>query len=689
MNFDLVGQYDGYCHEIDLAYIYESAVNYGWPYYGIEIKNDLDNNNNIYGFYSENAPNRSYSVGVYWEWGVEPSAPTQLHPTGARSLVKPHFIASTAKVEVGTFQIQVSMTTSFTSPIRDNTVIAVDADGHPQMINYYPGAEFAALSSNSQYYWRCRFTTVDGVTSRWSAVTEFGIFSKPTVNITSIVAGLTTDESPELTWDYTPGEGGIQSKYVVTLFLYNQEKDNYQDPYYDSNLKKWIGGYKIAGEGVGTSITVPAGILQTRRSYRQRVKVWDSVARDADISEDDFAQDYTYWRARPDLGTAPASQLAVALQPTPTALAWHGAAPMVRLTWARAEIPDKFKVYRKILNDPDATWQVLAEDTPDQFAPDYSSGTYAFIDFAPGGQDILYTVHAVVAGKVSHATSVNADMGEQPLSDDWDLSLSGTAAAYLDRKYEAGTYALHFCRITITNGGSGINNIWFGQELPPATAGTVYLTQLRARSKEGNRTIQMELRKTATPGTVYGTLTCALTSEWQWFTLSSTVTDSVSISMRLYCGGDTDDVDVDYFATRIPGATVELASLTTNGFWLVAEENQDLMIPLTRVVENADIEYSELGEESYHPYGGFFHVVRTPHAAKKMTISGWVTRESGVLLTLERILEDNLICLLSSSKGLSARVVLGKNVKISEVKELHGRQMYNLQLTALEIGYER
>jgi hypothetical protein len=365
--------------------------------------------------------------------------------------------------------------------------------------------------------------------------------------------------------------------------------------------------------------------------------------------------------------------------------------------WQTDEIPDRFKVYRRTFydiegddenDDLDDDWRLIAEGTPEDFAHDYDTGHYYYKDIAPGGRRLYYTVHSIVGKKVSKATNDNIDMIESPLTNAWELATENGAYATMSRIYESGTHGGYFARINITDAGTLVSDIAFKQELPTASAGSQYYIKLRARSMEDNRSITVKLRKKLTPSTIFGEETFALTQEWTWHQFTCTVTEATNLIMVMYCGTDTADVDVDFFVCRLPGA-VDTIRIETEGFWLVAEDDKRLALPFTRAVKDATIEYNELGEDSYRSFGGYFSVVRTPNVAKKINISGWVERNSGAIATLEKIMRDNLICILSSSKGLYCRVVLGKNPKISDVAELHGKKMYNMQVTCLEIGWDK
>jgi hypothetical protein len=200
MSFPITGVAEGYNHEFDLGYMFDTAATYGWQYYGFRIYTNI-NASNLY-FFSE------YDIGtgiprlprMYWEWGVEPSAPTNLSPADTVSQVKPRFTASSGGKEVASIRLQVAENPNFSPSIRDITWIPDYSGGTwPKRIDYRPGSEFAALSTNTTYYWRINFVSGSGIRSPWSRGVEFRIFTKPTVAITHVAGDTTTDVSPLLT----------------------------------------------------------------------------------------------------------------------------------------------------------------------------------------------------------------------------------------------------------------------------------------------------------------------------------------------------------------------------------------------------------------------------------------------------------------------------------------------------------
>jgi hypothetical protein len=683
----ITGVSDGYNHDIDITPIFDTACSYGWAYYGFRIYTNI-NASNLY-FYSE------YDTGassprlprIYWEWGVEPDAPFNLAPADTRAEVKPRFTASSGGKEVAGIRLQVATDAGMSSIIRDVQVVPEYEGGTwPKRIDYRPGSEFTALSTNSTYYWRVNFLSGSGIRSPWSNVIEFRIFTKPTVTITHIATDVTSEVSPLLTWNYTAGEGGAQTKYWVTVARFNVEKGTFVPPYYSNSLNKWVDGW---GTGIVNSanayVQVPDDVLQVGQTYVQIVRVYDSMNRDVDAFDPPYSYDRNEWRINPDLTITPVTSLTLT-QETPSGLTSMGDAPIVHLEWDKVAAPDRFRIYRKDHDYDDTDWREIASGPPSDFGAWYGGAAYHYYDLAPGGVTSEYAIHSVVNDKQSSGRTQNPYMTQQPYSDVWTLEVTGGAAATLSREKEFGSVGGYYMRQNITNGGTHQGHIYIIQPLNAVAVGTTFKAYVRARSKEGNRVAQAVIRMTGDPGTIYGYVDLSLTSAWSAYTFTATITDDVGVSLVFYSGNDTDDVDIDYFYANI-GGMIENILVPTKGYWLMAEEDKNLILPFVKHVTVAEIEYDELGEPFYHPFGGHFSVVRTPNVAKKITLSAYISAEDGLIKALEQIIKRNLICKLSSSKGMITRVAVGKNPRMVEVKELHGRRMYEVQITCYEVGW--
>lgn len=687
--FAITGQYEGYNHEFDLAYMFDIAAAYGWKYYGFRIYTNI-NASNLY-FFSE------YDVGtsvprlprMYWAWGVEPSAPFNLAPSDTRSLQKPRFTASSGGKEVAGIRIQVAENAQFSPSIRDVSIVPDYTGGTwPKRIDYRPGAEFANLPTNSTYYWRVNFLSGSGIRSPWSNTIEFRIFTKPEITITHIAGDTTSDVSPLLTWDYIPGEGGNQTKYWVTVARYNVSEGKFVPPYFSNSLNKWIDGW---GTGIVKSdnafVQVPDDALVVGQTYRQIVRCYDSMERDIDAFDPAYSFDTNDWRINPDLTITPVTDLTLT-QETPSQVSEHGNAPIVHLEWDKLAAPDRFKIWRKDHDFDDTDWRLIASGVPSDFGAWYGGAAYHYYDLAPGGVTSEYAIHVVVNNKSSSGRTQNPYMTQQPYNAVWTLELASGGAATLSREKEYGAVGGYFMRQNITNGGSHQGHIYIIQPLNTVAIGTTFKAYVRARSREGNRVAQAVIRQTGAPGTIYGYTNLDLTREWSSYTFEAEITDDTGVSLVFYSGNDTDDVDIDYFYANIQGM-IENVNITTEGYWLMAEEDHNLIIPFTKHVTLADIEYDELGEPFYHPFGGQFSVVRTPNVAKKITIAAYIRAEEGLIKSLEQMIKRNLICSLSSSKGMITRVALGKNPLMKEVKELHGHRMYEVQITLYEVGWPK
>jgi len=682
--FGIQGQYDGYQHTFDLAYLFETAANYGWKYYGFRIYTNILHTNTY--FHSEYG---TQMAAMHWAWGVEPYAPFNLAPADTVSSTKPRFTASSGGKEVAGIRIQVAENAQFSPSIRDiSTVPDYSGGTWPKRIDYRPGTEFAALDSNRTYYWRVNFFSGSGLRSPWSNTVEFRIASKPTITITHVAGDTSAEVEPLLTWDYAGGEGGAQRKYWVTVCRFNVAQGKFVSPYYSNSLNKWVDGW---GTGIVTSpntwLQVPPDVLEVGQTYAQIVRVYDSMERDGGAFDPDYAFDRTEWRINPDLTITPVTDLTLT-QETPQAIQEHGDAPIVHLEWNKLTTPDRFKIYRKDADFDDTDWRLIDSGPPTDFGAWYGGPAYHMYDLAPGGVTSEYAIHAVVNGKSSSGRTQCPYFTKWPYTNWWQLETVSPATLTLSREKEYGCVGGYYLRANITNGGTHQGHIYLIQPLNAVAIGTTFRAYIRMRSREGSKPVNAVIRMTGAPGTIYGQINETAWGEWRSYSFDATITDDTGVALVVYMGNNTTDLDLDYFYANI-GGMVENIQVNTMGYWLMAEEDKNLILPFTKHVETADIEYDELGEPFYHPFGGHFSVVRTPNVAKKITISAYIRAEEGLLKSLEQIIKRNLICSLSSSKGMITRVAVGKNPTMREVKELHGHRMYEVQLTLYEVGWPK
>jgi len=685
MQFAFQGVTDGYNHQFDLGPMFDTAAQYGWKYYGFRIY--TNNTSQQIFFYSE------YGAGamaaMHWAWAVEPSAPFNLAPADTVSSTKPRFTASSGGKEVAGIRVQVATDSGFGNIIRDTSTVPDYTGGTwPKRIDYRPGSEFAELPSNATYYWRVNFFSGSGLRSPWSNKIEFRIASKPTCTITHVAGDTSSEVEPLLTWNYGAGEGGGQTKYWVTIARFNISKGVFVPPYYSNSLNKWVDGW---GTGIvksaNTFLQVPPDVLEVGQTYVQIVRVYDSMERDGGAFDPDYAFDRTEWRINPDLTITPVSDLTLT-QETPDAITEHGNAPIVHLEWDKLTAPDRFKIYRKDHDFDDTDWRLIDSGPPSDFGAWYGGPAYHMYDLAPGGVTSEYAIHTVVNGKSSSGRTQTPYFTKWPYNDVWTLELTSGGACTQSREKEYGTVGGYYCRNHVTNGGSHQGHVYLIQPLNAVLVGTQFRAYIRMRSMEGSKPVNAVIRMTGDPGTIYGQINETAWSEWRSYTFDATITDDTGVALVVYMGNNTIDLDLDYFYANI-GGMIENIKVDTMGYWLMAEEDHNLILPFTKHVETAEIEYDELGEPFYHPFGGEFSVVRTPNVAKKISISAYIRAEEGFIKALEQMIKRNLICSLSSSKGMITRVAIGKNPRMTEVKGLHGVRMYEVALTLYEVGWPK
>lgn len=669
MTAAITGVAEGTVFEIDLAPIMEAAANNGWLWYGIEIRTS---STALAYFFSEKDAN-GRGPHMRWKWSIEPVKPTRLHPSAARSDTKPRFLSETGSVPVESQQIQVATDANFSTIIRDITQTGLSK----KRVDYDPGAEFTALTSNAIYFWRNRYTTPDGLTSAWSSGQQFSIKSKISVTLNSVITPETNDITPTISWTNVNGEGGAQSKYRITLQEWDEKSQKYLSPKKDKK-GKWSGGY-TTGEvkSTSTSFTVPAGVLHTGKKYLLTVDVWDSALRDDESTDRAFTRVTSVFNLLSAGDTAPVDTLTATQttrdgQPAGTS----GAPPIVRLSWTYGGSADRFRVLRRIAGN--SKWKVLADTAPTEFTAEFAAG-YEYYDVGVSGKECIYQVQPIVGNKSAQGVSYNPHFTLG--TDKWSLGVGGGAVASLKVIDDVDTESNKALMVVISNGGTALTNVNLSQALPACGAGKAYKVCLKIRSREGTKSVQCALRRNDSPYTAYGSDTFTIGSAWTTKLWTWTVSEAVTPRLYLYIGGDANDVDIDYFYAEI--APIARITPSTLGAWLITVDDMTLRVP---VVLNGQVGNSiEEKREELHPLGGKFVVIRSAGAARKISVSCLIDESEGnYRARLDAIRWLGSDCWLTTSKGDVHRVQLGNQ---SERAIRSGsRKLYQLDLDLFEVS---
>lgn len=137
--------------------------------------------------------------------------------------------------------------------IKDTGVVASAAT------SYLLSGTTIAFGTNCR--WRIQVVDTAGIGSGYSAYAYFTVQNAPAAAITAPSNGSTiTNNTPNVTWTYTPGSGAFAQASAQVFLL-------------DTN-NNVIATYSLAG--TGTTLAIPAGILQNTVTYHLQVKVTDS-----------------------------------------------------------------------------------------------------------------------------------------------------------------------------------------------------------------------------------------------------------------------------------------------------------------------------------------------------------------------------------------------------------------------------
>lgn len=250
------------------------------------------------------------------QWSDAPAPPSRLSPSAGRSIsvarptLRFDFADVSGDTSMGGFQVEVSTSTSFTSPAFASG--AVDSDV-PQ---WTLGGD---LTTGVTYYWRVQVKDAAGVWSGWSDTASFKRTAKPVVTITSPAASpanIVYTPTPTFSWT-------VAGQKAYQLFLV--------DPA-DETRVLWSSD-KV--DSTVTSYTLPVSenlLLTNGQSYRLIVRVWDAVARESIPEENvyiDTARTFSF-------GTSSSTTGVTGVVAVPDA-----ELPFVTVSWSRASAPDE------------------------------------------------------------------------------------------------------------------------------------------------------------------------------------------------------------------------------------------------------------------------------------------------------------------------------------------------------------
>lgn len=361
---------DGDEVEIDLTAMLNDVAG-GGAWFGIRLELGSDAARTVYS--SDSAVER-YRPSLTVDWREPPEAPTNLVPSGGQAVGPAKPVLSWQFAEPGTdaeqaqaaSQVQISTSTDFSSPGYDSGKVANTESLWDMSTESY------SLSALDVRYWRVRVWDDADLVSEWSAPQQFTRIGKGTLTLDNPPASpAEVDETtPPIAWTYT----GDQESYEIVLFRLRADGSTT----FLEKIPRTV--------STDTSHTLPNGLLRSGRTYRVRLRVWDTEDRPNIVGDAPYAQvirDFTYERD----GT-----------PDPvTALTATADGPKIELAWTRAAMPDYFALV------------VDGEEVLDRIDPDevHVSGTSYAMDYwgAAPGVEHTFELEGVVTmgGKLLHS----------------------------------------------------------------------------------------------------------------------------------------------------------------------------------------------------------------------------------------------------------------------------------------------
>lgn len=350
------------------------AISDGTKWYGYQVRTDWTDPNFSPRFMSPQHPNPGIRPWIEITWSDKPDAPSQLSPAGGRvistqqPILRFDYTDVSGDTDLAQCRVQISTTTSFTSPVYDSMDQAVDT---PQWD--LTGSAFTATQGTT-YYWRVMVQDGAGLWSGWSAPVAFVYKPLPTVEIQNPPLppnNFVEEPTPPITWNVTSGS---QASYSIDI--YREVDDRWVSVFHRGRT------VSSTTDGMG----VPSGVITIKdATYLVDIRVWDAENREAVPNGQVYrlrSREFTYEYSA---ATSPVTNLTA----TPS-----DPRPGIMIEWDRATAPDSYSITRN---------GVIIASGLDPDNDTYVDGIHnRWFDRTPvKGRANTYTVQAVVNGKAS------------------------------------------------------------------------------------------------------------------------------------------------------------------------------------------------------------------------------------------------------------------------------------------------
>lgn len=346
-------------------------VSDGEPWYGFRIGTSDTQQRWIYS--RNNTAEGIPGPSLYVEWADNPDEPSDLAPNeGVVGTPKPSlsfsFVDYGGSNVLKKVQVQISRTTSFTSPMWSSGELTI-TDGQP--VIKLASTSFPGAASGERLYYRIKAMDEDNLWSGWSPRAWFQYV--PLESLTLLTPSpenpMFTDASPVISWRQT----GVQTAWKITIFL----KGRPEKTVYDTGI--------VAGSEQVHQI--PKSVLRwDNRVYEMTLRTWD----DEDRVRAPNSLPYNYMKIE-----VPYTSDASTVLPYNVKAEQIGKTPRIAVTWQRDATADEWQIVRA---GPGMESVVLDQITHSEAI--LANGTYRYIDrTAPPKTDFWYTVRPVTNGR--------------------------------------------------------------------------------------------------------------------------------------------------------------------------------------------------------------------------------------------------------------------------------------------------
>lgn len=303
-------------------------VSAGGDYFGFRFELAQ---NQVRRLYSADAAIAERRPTLTVEWGAQPYPPSQVKPSGGKavSVAKPvvtwDYLDSRGDTEQAYSQVQISTSTSFTSPAYDSGKVS-NVESQWDL----SATGFAGLSDSDVRYMRVKVWDGADLESEWSDTVSFTRKTKGTLAIVNPPdSGVVSETTPPLSFTFT---GRTLERAEVLVRRINPLTGKIIE-----TEKRWA-------DLDDTSVTLPKDILKSGRTYRLVVRAYDTEDRVGTPGDPRYVEATRQFEYVRDGSPDPVDAFAVRVNETATEGGITTTPPRVVLLWQREEQPDYFSI---------------------------------------------------------------------------------------------------------------------------------------------------------------------------------------------------------------------------------------------------------------------------------------------------------------------------------------------------------